>query len=264
MVSFHINNWAGAVVTLPLFFLQKEPVNWAHVHEPIIVGAVFFSGGWFTFLAMTRGDISLVTPVLSSKIIFVAIASSLFVADEMPFIMWIAALVTTAGIVLMSATDFKTPKGGRLAGPVMMALISAAIYASSDMLVQHWAPGFGGMAFIGVMACSTAALSLLAMILPGRPELHWCPATRWSTLGSSLFGFQAMLTGISLALFRDAVGVNVVYATRGLWILFLVGLLGHLFGNQERHDSGKAFRLRVIAACLLLLGVLCAVKGRMG
>lgn len=264
MVSFHINNWAGALVTLPLFFMQKGPVDWAQVHQPMIVGAVFFTGGWFTFLAMMRGDVSLVTPVLGSKLIFVAIASSLFVADKMPVIMWVAALVTTAGILLMSATDFKTPKGGRLAGPVVMALISAAIYASSDMLVQRWAPGFGSLTFIAVMAATTAGLSVITMVFPGRPALHWCPATRWSVLGSVLFGIQATLTGLALALFHDAMGVNVVYATRGLWILLLVAVLGPLIGNLERRDSGKAYRVRIAAACLLLLGVLCAVKGRMG
>lgn len=264
MASFHINNWASAVVTLPLFLLKHDPIHWSQIHLPIIVGAIFFAGGWFTFLAMTKGDVSLVTPVLGSKLIFVALASTFFVAEKMPGIMWVAALITTAGILLMSSTDMKTPKGGHLAGPVAMALVSAAIYASSDMLVQRWALGFGSMPFIAIMAETTAALSLLAMFLPGRPELHWCPATRWSVLGSFLFSIQSTLTGLCLALFHDAMGVNVVYATRGMWILLLVAVFGPLIGNLERHDSGKAYRVRIIAAGLLLLGVLCAVKGRMG
>ena len=263
IVSFHINNWAGVVVTLPLFFVQKGEIAWAQVHQPMIVGAVFFSGGWFTFQAMKRGDVSLVTPVLGSKLIFVAIASGLFAAEKMPPIMWLAALVTTAGILLMSATDMKTPKGGHLAGPVVMALISAAIYAASDMLVQRWAPGFGSFTFIAVMACTTGALSGIAMLLPGRPSLRWCSATKWSTLGSVMFALQATATGLALALFHDAMGVNVVYATRGLWILLMVGVFGPLIGNLERRDSGKAYRVRIIAACLLLLGVFCAVTGRM-
>jgi len=264
MASFHINNWAGAIITLPLLLLERSPVNWSLVYEPMIVGTVFFAGGWFTFLAMTRGDVSLVTPVLGSKLIFVAIASTLFVAEKMPGIMWVAALMTTSGILLMSSTDLKTPKGGRLAGPVMMALISAAIYAASDMLVQLWGRGFGSVTFVVIMAATTGTLSLLAMLLPGRPALHWCPATKWSVFGSCIFAIQASLTGLCLALFHDAMGVNVVFATRGLWILLMVAMFGPLIGNFERHDSGKAYRIRVVAACLLLLGVLCAVKGRMG
>jgi drug/metabolite transporter (DMT)-like permease len=264
IACFHINNWAGAVVTVPLLFLTHAPVDWAQVYLPMIVGTVFFTGGWFTFLAMMRGDVSLVTPVLGSKLIFVAIASALFVAEKMSGIMWLAALITTAGILLMSATDLKTPKGGRLAGPVVMALISAAIYASSDMLVQRWAPGFGAITFIVIMAITTATLSLIAMLLPGAPVLRWCPATRWSVLGSFLFAVQATVTGLALALFHDAMGVNVVYATRGLWILLIVAVFGPLIGNLERRDSGKAYRFRIIAACMLLVGVICAVKGRMG
>jgi drug/metabolite transporter (DMT)-like permease len=263
IASFHINNWAGAVITLPLFWLQKEPVAWPEVHHPMIAGLVFFLGGWFTFRAMKLGDVSLVTPVLGSKLIFVALASGLFTAEKMPPVMWLAALITTAGILLMSATDLKTPKGARLAGPVVMALLSAAIYASSDMIVQRWAPGFGSFTFIVIMAWTTAALSGIAMLLPGRPVLRWCPATRWSTAGSALFAIQATMTGLSLAVFHDAMGVNVVYATRGLWILVLVAVFGPLIGNLERRDSGKAYRYRFFAAILLLIGVICAVKGRM-
>lgn len=263
MASFHINNWAGALVTLPLLLVEHGQVDWAHAYEPMIAGVIFFAGGWFTFLAMMRGDVSLVTPVLGSKLIFVALASTFFVADKMPAIMWVAALLTTAGIVVMSSTDLKTPKGAHLAGPVVMALVSAAIYATSDMVVQRWAGAFGSFAFIAIMGATTAALSVIAMLIPGRPELRWCPATRWSVLGSFLFAIQSTTTGLSLGFFKDAMGINVVYATRGMWILLIVAVFGPLIGNLERHDSGKAYRVRILAACLLLLGVFCAVKGRM-
>ncbi len=262
MTSFHINNWAGAIVTLPLALLHTGPVNWSQIHHPMIAGTIFFLGGWFTFLAMTRGDISLVTPVLASKLIFVALASTLFASEKMSVIMWVAAIVTMLGIVLMSATDIKTPTGSKFAGPVGLALVSAAIYASSDMVVQLWAPDFGSRMFIVVMALTTGALSVIAMLLPGRPVLRWCTATKWSVAGSSLFGIQAMLTGLSLALFHDAMGINVVFATRGMWILFIVAIFGPLIGNLERRDSGRAYNYRILAGGLLLFGVVCAVIGR--
>ena len=54
-----------------------------------------------------------------------------------------------------------------------------------------------------------------------------------------------------------------VYATRGMWSLAVVALLGPLLGNRERHESGKAYGIRILAAVLLMAGVVCAVIARM-
>ncbi len=264
MACFHINNWTSTLAFLPLAFFETQPVNWQDWYLPVGLGVLFFIGGWFTFIAMQRGDVSLVTPVLGSKVVFVALGASLFIADSMKPLMWLAAFITTGGIFMMSATDFKTPKGARLAGPVVMALISAALYAFADVFLQKWAPSFGPKTFLALLAGTTGVLSLISMtLLPNRPPIPWNRATQWSIGGSALIAAQSMTLGLSLAYFNDAVGVNVVYATRGMWSLAVVALLGPLLGNRERHDSGKAYGIRIVAALLLMAGVICAVISRM-
>ena len=264
MACFHINNWASSLVFLPLALFETQNVAWQLWLIPVGLGVLFFTGGWFTFVAMQRGDVSLVTPVLGSKVVFVALSASLLIAGSMKPLMWVAAIITTAGIFLMSATDFKTPKGARLAGPVVMALISAAFFALADVLLQRWAPAFGARTFLAIMSATTGVLSLFAMtLLPKRPPMPWNRATQWSLGGSALIAAQSMLMGISLAFFNDAIGVNVVYATRGMWSLAVVALIGPLLGNRERHESGRAYGIRIIAAMLLLAGVVCAVISRM-
>lgn len=263
MACFHVNNWTCSLAFLPLMLLEKQAVNWSLVWMPVSVGVIFFVGGWFTFVAMQRGDVSLVTPVLGSKVVFVALGSSLFIAGSMRPLMWAAAFITTAGIFCMSATDIKTPKGARLAGPVVMGLISAAFYALADVLLQRWAPEFAPFGFLTLMACTTGVLSLVVMRLPKAPPILWNRATQWSIAGSTLIGAQSLLVGITITFFKDAVGVNVVYATRGMWSLVVVALLGPLLGNRERHESGRAFRVRIAAAALLMTGVVCAVIARL-
>lgn len=264
MACFHINNWASTLAFLPLVFFETQPVNWQQWYVPAGLGVLFFIGGWFTFIAMQRGDVSLVTPVLGSKVVFVALGASLFIAGSMKPLMWVAAIITTGGIFLMSATDFKTPKGARLAGPVVMALISAALFAFADVFLQKWAPAFGPKTFLAILAGTTGLLSLVAMtLLPNRPPIPWNRATQWSVAGSTLIAMQSMILGLSLAFFHDAIGVNVVYATRGMWSLVVVALLGPLLGNRERHESGKAYGIRILAAALLMAGVICAVIARL-
>lgn len=263
MACFHINNWACGLAFVPLGFLENQIVPWSLWFVPVGVGVMFFCGGWFTFIAMQRGDVSLVTPVLGSKVVFVALATTMLIANGMSPLMWIAAVLTTAGIFLMSATDLKTPAGARLAGPVTMALISAAFFAVSDVILQKWAPQFGGKAFLAVMSGTTGGLSVLAMAVGlKRPPMPWNRATAWSVGGSALVAAQSVLMGLSLAFFDDAIGVNVVYATRGMWSLMIVALLGPLIGNRERHESGRAYGVRIVAGCLLLAGVVCAVLAK--
>lgn len=264
MACFHINNWTSTLAFCPLVFFETQPVSWDLWYVPVGLGVLFFTGGWFTFVAMQRGDVSLVTPVLGSKVVFVALGASLFIAGSMKPLMWVAAVITTGGIFLMSATDFKTPKGARLAGPVVMALISAALYAFADVFLQKWAPTFGPKTFLALMSGTTGVLSLLSMtLLPKRPPIPWNRATQWSLGGSTLIAAQSMTLGLSLAYFNDAVGVNVVYATRGMWSLAVVAVLGPLLGNRERHESGKAYGIRIVAALLMMTGVICAVISRM-
>ena len=264
MACFHINNWASSLVFLPLALLEKQPVAWHQWYVPVGLGTLFFIGSWFTFIAMQRGDVSLVTPVLGSKVVFVALSASLLIAGSMKPLMWIAAIITTAGIFLMSATDWKTPKGARFAGPVVMALISAAIFAFADVILQKWAPAFGPRTFLAILALTTGGLSLFAMaLMPKPPPMPWNRATQWAIGGSLLIAAQSVVMGISLAFFNDAIGVNVVYATRGLWSLLAVAWLGPLIGNRERHESGRAYGIRILAATLLLAGVIFAVVARM-
>ncbi len=264
MACFHINNWASSLAFLPLALFETQTVAWHQWFVPVGLGGLFFTGSWFTFIAMQRGDVSLVTPVLGSKVVFVALSASLLIAGSMKPLMWIAAIITTAGIFLMSATDFKTPKGARLDGPVVMALISATFFALADVFLQKWAPAFGPKTFLALLAGTTGALSLLAMtLLPKAPPLLWNRATQWSIGGSALIAAQSVLMGISLAFYDDAVGVNVVYATRGMWSLAVVAWLGPLLGNRERQDSGRAYGIRIIAAILLMAGVVCAVISRL-
>lgn len=264
MACFHINNWTSSLAFLPLALFETQQVAWHQWFIPVGLGALFFTGSWFTFIAMQRGDVSLVTPVLGSKVVFVAISASLLIAGSIKPLMWAAAIITTAGIFLMSATDFKTPKGARLAGPVVMALISAAFFAVADVFLQMWAPAFGPKTFLALLAGTTGVLSMVAItLLPKAPPIPWNRATQWSIGGSVMIAAQSIVLALALALHNDAIGVNVVYATRGIWSLVVVALLGPLLGNRERHESGRAYGIRIIAGILLMAGVICAVIARM-
>jgi uncharacterized membrane protein len=260
---FHINNIAGMICFLPMALFQKTPVDWSHWYHPALTGVMFFMGCWFTFAAMRRGHVSLVTPILGSKVIFAAVGIVLFIGSGMNTMLWIASALTTLGIFLMGVTDMQTPAGKRLAGPVSMALISAMLFAFSDVLIQKWAPSFGRQAFLVTQSTVCGCFSLVVSALnPALPKLTWNKALRWAALGSLFIGIQSLFMGSALGFFDDALRVNIVYATRGMWSLMVVAWLGPMLAVHERKQSGKGYGLRVIAALLLLTAVVFAILGR--
>jgi hypothetical protein len=88
------------------------------------------------------------------------------------------------------------------------------------------------------------------------------PGTGWAWAGALFIAVQAMVMGIGLALFDDATGINIVYASRGLWVIALVVAFGKWLGNSEHRDQGRGFLWRVAGTLLLSAAIVIAVLDR--
>lgn len=148
----------------------------------------------------------------------------------------------------------------------------------TDVLIQTWASGFGTFNFLSMLFAALAVESLLVLPLLGfraRPGTEDLPilraaaaslaaprgAWRWIALATALSAIQAVLVAGSIARWRDAAGVNVVYGTRGLWSLALVWWAGSWFGNAERRESGpRVLAARALGAALILSAVVLALR----
>jgi uncharacterized membrane protein len=72
LVAF-VSNWTMTLLYLPLYFFGASvgtPVQFGHA---ALAAVTFFVGQIFTFLALGRGDVSVATPLLGTKVIFVAL-----------------------------------------------------------------------------------------------------------------------------------------------------------------------------------------------
>jgi hypothetical protein len=58
-----------------------------------------------------------------------------------------------------------------------------------------------------------------------------------------------------IAIYGNATMANVLYSARGLWSVVAVWLVGHWFGNRERHLAGDALVWRTVGATLLLAAI---------
>ncbi|MDF1824323.1 MAG: EamA family transporter [Verrucomicrobiales bacterium] len=259
--SFHLTNFAVGVMFLPLYFFETSAVDWSLLWKPVMMGATFFVGTWLTFVGIKRGDVSLVTPIMGTKVVFVAIGVVLLTREMPSVALWIAAILTTVGILVMGMADMK--KGQYLVFTILITLLSAAVFGLCDVLVSWWSPSFGAPSFLATGSLVVGLISGVMWLFQGRPDLKlsWSSGT-WAWWGAFCVGLQAMGMGVSLSFFDDATGINVVYASRGLWVIVLVVVFGVALGNSEHRDTGRAFLWRVAGTVLLTAAVIIAVMDR--
>ncbi len=226
----------------------------ADLWRPAFIACLHYIGGWATFLAMRKGDVSLVTPVLGSKIVFVALFEALVAGQVLPWTLWVAALAASGGIFLIGFRDFRQGRGSPVA--FFLAIASCLCFGISDIFTQMWGTRYGGLAFLGANAAALGVYSLIHAALTGPRQLLLPAGTRVPVLlGSCALAAQGFLIAYSLMVFNDATGVNVVYATRGLWSLVLVWFAGKWFENHERRTSRDALLWRAAGSALVLAAV---------
>ena len=261
--AFHINNLAVAIIFLPLMLLEKQAVDWSLVQWPVLVGVGFFCGGWLTFIAIQRGDVSLVTPLLGTKVVFVAIGSVLFTAQQLSIPLWIAALLTALGIFLIG---FRDVRGARHAAfTAGITLTSAAFFGLCDVMLSSWAGRFGPFTFLSISSLIVGALTMMVWFFQGRKQILPPRGPRmWTIASAVVVAIQAIMIGLALGFFNDATGINVMYASRGLWAVVLVYWFGSMLGNDERATSGRVFGWRFLGTILLTVSVIIAVIERSG
>jgi drug/metabolite transporter (DMT)-like permease len=255
-----VNNVLLAIFFLPLFAFESRPMPWGEWYFPVLTGATFAIGHLLNVMSLRVGDVSVATPLLGAKVIFVALLAWLVFGWPLTAKQWIAAVLTTMGVFLMGLTDFKA---GRRAGlTTVLALGCAAAFSLTDVMIQSWADRFGVFNFLPFQFVALAMFSLAMAPFFGLSSLR-APrgAWPWILAATALSALQAILITAAIGIWRDAAAVNVVYATRGLWSVALVWCVGHWLKNTERHTAGRrAMALRLVGAALILVSVALAVK----
>ncbi|MEQ1859539.1 MAG: EamA family transporter [Chthoniobacteraceae bacterium] len=247
-----ITNWVAALVFVPWWFAGGSAFTWLNFTHALITGALFFVGQILTFLALTRGDVSVTTPVLGTKVVFVAFLAVIFAGDHLSVELWLAALLTTVATAMLGME--RRVDSARVWPSIAFGLAAAMCYASTDVLMQRWVKDWGFGHFVPVMFLSIAVFSFTLVPFFSAP-LAAMPRSslRWAVAGGATLGLQATGMSYSISVFREVTITNILYNTRGIWSVVIVWAIGHWFANTER-DHGPRVMLRRLFGALLLLG----------
>lgn len=255
-----VNNVLVGLLFVPLALWDPKPIEWALWHRPVLTATGFAVGHLLSCLAIRVGDVSVATPLLGVKVTFVAFLAAAVFGWPVTARQWGAVALTTAGVFVMGVTDLKP--GRRTGITTLLALGCAACFAFTDVTIQMWAGDFGILNFLSLQFAALAVLSALMLPFFGKGALRATPsAWKWIAVAAVFSAAQAILITLSIGIWRDAAGVNVIYATRGLWSVVLVWGMGHWIGNVEGASAGnRTMWLRLIGASLVLAAVFLASK----
>ncbi len=254
------NNVALGVIFLPLLWFEAGPVPWGDWPQPLATGLAYLVGHLLNVVSLRAGDVSIATPLLGAKVIFVGLIGWLVFGNRLTPDQWTASALATAGVFVMGATELRAGRG--LGLTMLSALGCAASFALTDLMIQAWAADFGPMRFLALQFAALGLLSLLLLPWYGFRSLR-APGTawRWIAAATGFSALQAILITSSIALWKDAAGVNVIYATRGLWSIAFVWSIGPWIKNTERATAGpRRMACRAAGAGLILLGVILTAR----
>jgi len=247
-------NWVMFFFFLPWWLSQAGDSGhpWTDYWQPAVSGLLFLGGQMFIFLALQGGDVSVTTPVMGTKVLLVALLSHLLRAGVVPWQWWTGAVLSTSAVALL---HFGEPHGQRLrvGRTVLLAGMSALSFSLCDVLLQKWVVGWGSGRYLPPMFLFNA-LYTFAFVPFFRAPLRALDRRAWLWTGGGALLLAVNNTGIavSVAVWRAATSVNILYSLRGLISVVLVWLIGHWFSNDEQHLTPRGFQYRLVGAALML------------
>ena len=248
-----IVNLIGAVLFQSWLLHGGLPFTSTNIIHAMLAGTAFFIGQVFTFIAISRGDISIATPVLGTKVIFVTLFVFLL-EGKMDQKLWVATFLTTLALALLGGEWQANRK--RLLVSVVFAFLASIAFAATDVMQQHWKEELGFGHFGPVMFATVGTLSFTLIPFFSAPLREMPrPMVIWAFGGGTLLTIQAMGIAYCIATFGEVTVTNVLYNTRGLWSVALVWVVGHWFANSEKQVGGGIMTRRLIGALILLAAV---------
>ena len=253
--SLIFSNIVMSLCFLPYPILSSQGISTYDIQTGLSLGLLFFLGQFFCFWALKNGDASLITPIMGSKPIFVAIflLSHGMTAGEVPWITWVASILAAFAIGLIgwpSRHHLISLRG------LFLAIATAATFGLLDSLVPHFTHQSNPLNLLFILFGSVGLFSLfLVPYAEGKFFKYRKIADQWMWASAIFMGGQALVMSMAVGFYQVPTEVNIFYAGRGLWAVILIAWLGKKIGIEESSAPTQVLARRAVGAFLLIIGI---------
>ena len=253
--SLVFSNFIMSACFLPYPFLSDQPFLMNDLIIGTCLGFLFFSGQFFCFLALKNGEASLITPIMGSKPIFVALFLMVhgLSTEQVTWEIWLASAMAALAIALLCWPS-KDTKTSWVA--LVLALATAATFGLLDSLVPHFTHQSSPL---NVLFFVFGSVGIYSLCLIPYTEGRFIPrrenADSWMWISAFFMGGQAVLMSIAIGFYEVPTAANVFYACRGLWAVLIIAWLGKKMQINESGSSQSTITRRAMGACILIFGV---------
>lgn len=254
-------NVVNALCYLLLAVLSGPTIAWELLWQPALIACCLFAGMATQFIALERGDVSVIVPILGTKVLLVAFLTPFLVGETVWSGLWVSAVLSVTGVAFLNWQGSNRVKPS-LWAMLVAGCVSAPCFALFDILVQKWGPTWGASRLLPIIFSLTAGLSVLSsFVVPVKLGTIPKPAWKWLLSGALLIGLQSILFVGCVAVYGGATRANIFYSIRGLVSVLLVWTIGHWFSSVERSLGLSVLCSRLLGAAFLLTAIIIAIWG---
>ncbi len=255
-----MNNTLSGIVFIPAIFFEAQFPDISIIWQPLIASAFCAIGNIATFICAEKGEVSLMTPIMGIKILFVIMFARIMLDIELPHAITIAGALCCIAIFIMGYTkhSLRSPK---LMITVTLAMTACISYAACDIFIQKYAPNFTSNAMLSLTSIAMP-LSIIPL-LPSFVKDVKKSSRKTLALGAgsaALMIVEMYLMFLSISGEVGAALCNILYNTRGLISVLLIYFLGKHFANLKELSDKSALWRRCVGALMIMLAVFIVLK----
>lgn len=249
------------VISIPLaVWLWPEAMPPVRVYFWSLLGTsgLYLLGQFFLFAAIIHSEPSRVAPMLGLKVFILALISALFLGQHFGPGKWIAVVLTTAAVLLLSGSSGSAKRlEGRF---ILLGLLACISYCFSDLCIKVLVNHFAFMGILrGAVFATAVSYILCGLIGGGVVALDPRHSTRDTWLYAVPFAvswFLAMICLFSCFGLTSVVFGNILQSARGIISIGLGFIIAHLgFETLESKPAGHIIAKRLTAAVFMVAAV---------
>ena len=247
-----MNNILSGLVFIPAIFFDSTMPDWSIVWQPLLASGFCAIGNIAIFICAEKGEVSLMTPIMGIKIMFVIFFSRILLNTSIPHSITLAGIICCMAVFIMGWQKKTLHSSNKLVITISLALCACISYALCDVIMQKYAPNFTRNAMLSL---TTVAMPL--SIIPFLPRFFKDVVRSNKTtlaVGATsaiIMVFEMYLMFLSIVGEVGAALCNILYNTRGIISVIVIFIVGKFIKEMKEVSKTSALQ-RIIGASMIL------------